>query len=90
MNELIVEKKGFSREHLDQVKTVHLNNYPIIYILYNDKKKPSAYIGQTVQAARHLKSHLENSRRKNLNRSILIGHEKFNQSATYIISSLIL
>jgi uncharacterized protein len=87
MNELIVEKKDFSQEHLNHVKTVHLNNYPIVYILYNDKKKPSAYIGQTVQAARRLKNHLEDKRRKNLNRSILIGHEKFNQSATYNIES---
>jgi uncharacterized protein len=59
MNELIVEKKDFTHERLNQVKTVHLNNYPIVYILYNDKKKPNAYIGQTVQVARRLKNHLE-------------------------------
>jgi uncharacterized protein len=87
MNKLIVEKKNFNHVHLNHVKTVHLNNYPIVYILYNDNKKPSAYIGQTVQAARRLKNHLEDKRRKNLNRSILIGHEKFNQSATYNIES---
>ncbi|WP_341980033.1 hypothetical protein [Rossellomorea oryzaecorticis] len=44
MNELIVEKKDFSHEHLTHVKTVHLNNYPIVYILYNHNKKPSVYI----------------------------------------------
>jgi uncharacterized protein len=64
MNELIVEKKDFSQEHLNHVKTVHLNNYPIVYILYNDNKKPSAYIGQTVQAARRLKYHLEDKKRR--------------------------
>jgi uncharacterized protein len=56
MNELIVEKKDFSHDHLNHLKTVHLNTYPIVYILYNDNKKPSAYIGQTVQAARRLKN----------------------------------
>jgi uncharacterized protein len=89
MNELILEKKDFNLEHLNLVKTVHLNNYPIVYILYNDTKKPSAYIGQTVQAARRLKNHFEDKKRKNLNRSILIGHEKFNQSATYNIESIL-
>jgi uncharacterized protein len=52
MNQLTVEKKDFNLDHINQVKTVNLNNYPIVYILYNNKKKPSAYIGQTVQAAR--------------------------------------
>nr|WP_240628575.1 hypothetical protein [Bacillus salacetis] len=55
MDELIVEKRDLNREHIAYIKTDHLNNYPIVYILYNDKKKPSAYIGQTVQAARRLK-----------------------------------
>lgn len=87
MSELVFEKRDFTRDSDYTVKTVHLNNYPIVYILYNENKRPSAYIGQTVQATRRLKNHLEDNRRKNLNRSILIGHEKFNQSATYNIES---
>ncbi|WP_445506498.1 DUF2075 domain-containing protein [Niallia sp. 03190] len=87
MNELVFEKRDFTPNHVHTVKALHLNNYPIVYILYNEKKRPSAYIGQTVQATRRLRNHIEDKRRKNLNRSILIGHEKFNQSATYNIES---
>ncbi|QST00402.1 DUF2075 domain-containing protein [Pontibacillus sp. ALD_SL1] len=87
MSELVFENRDFTWDYEHTVKQVHLNNYPIVYILYNEKKRPSAYIGQTVQATRRLKNHLEDKRRKNLNRSILIGHMKFNQSATYNIES---
>lgn len=87
MNKLVFENSDFTSDHVRSVKALHLNNYPIVYILYNDKKRPAAYIGQTVQASRRLKNHIEDKRRKDLNRSILIGHEKFNQSATYNIES---
>lgn len=87
MNELVFEKREFTPDHVNVVKALHLNNYPIVYILYNEKKKPTAYIGQTVQAARRLRNHIEDKRRKSLNRFILIGHEKFHQSATYNIES---
>ncbi|QXE03500.1 DUF2075 domain-containing protein [Terribacillus sp. DMT04] len=87
MSELVFEMQEFNRDSYNIAKGIHLNNYPIVYILYNEKKKPTAYIGQTVHAARRLKNHLDNKRRKNLDRSILIGHEKFNQSATYNIES---
>ncbi|MCJ2146292.1 DUF2075 domain-containing protein [Bacillus sp. B19-2] len=87
MNELVFEKRKFTSDHVNVVKTLHLNNYPIVYILYNEKKKPTAYIGQTVQAARRLKNHIDDEKRKKLNRFILIGHEKFHQSATYNIES---
>ena len=87
MNELVFEKREFTQDHVNVVKAMHINNYPIVYILYNDKKKPTSYIGQTVQAARRLKNHIDDEKRKSLNRFILIGHEKFHQSATYNIES---
>ncbi|ARC70348.1 DUF2075 domain-containing protein [Bacillus sp. GM2] len=87
MNELVFEKREFTQDHVNVVKAMHINNYPIVYILYNEKKKPTAYIGQTVQAARRLKNHIDDEKRKSLNRFILIGHEKFHQSATYNIES---
>ncbi|MEC1505446.1 DUF2075 domain-containing protein [Bacillus haynesii] len=87
MNELVFEKREFTPDHVNVVKAMHINNYPIVYILYNEKKKPTVYIGQTVQAARRLKNHIDNEKRKSLNRFILIGHEKFHQSATYNIES---
>lgn len=87
MNELLFEKGDFTSDYVNNIKAVHLNNYPIVYILYNENKRPTAYIGQTVQATRRLKNHLEDKKRKNLTHSILIGHKKFNQSATYNIES---
>ncbi|WP_281515585.1 DUF2075 domain-containing protein, partial [Bacillus licheniformis] len=80
-------KREFTQDHVNVVKAMHINNYPIVYILYNEKKKPTAYIGQTVQAARRLKNHIDDEKRKSLNRFILIGHEKFHKSATYNIES---
>jgi DUF2075 family protein len=87
INELVIKKQIFDHDNLSLIKEVKLNNYPVVYILYNEKKKPSAYIGQTVQAARRFKHHLNDSKRKILDHSILIGHEKFHQSATYNIES---
>ncbi len=66
MSELVFEKRDFRRDSNYNLKTVQLNNYPIVYILYNEKKRPSAYIGQAVQATRRLKNHLEDNRRKDL------------------------
>lgn len=54
--------------------------------MYNSTKE-QAYVGQTVQKNQRLKSHLKDSRRKQLDQTILIGHEQFNQSATYNIES---
>lgn len=87
MSELLFEKRDFNHESYDQLEIDTLRNYPIVYILYNENSRPSAYIGQTVQAVRRLKNHLSNSKRKSLTHSILIGHDKFNQSATYNIES---
>ncbi|MED3648884.1 DUF2075 domain-containing protein, partial [Halalkalibacterium halodurans] len=87
MNGLVFEKREFTLDHVHTVKELHLHNYPIVYILYNEKKRPTAYIGQTVQPTRRLKNHIEDKRRRSLSRLILIGHEKFNQSATYNIES---
>lgn len=87
MNDLVFEKRDFTPNQVHTLKALHLHNYPIVYILYNEKKKPSAYIGQTVQVTRRLKNHLVNKQRKSFNSSILIGHKKFNQSASYNIET---
>lgn len=87
MNELIFEQTKLNLENLNTIDIPQLNNYPIVYILYNDQKRPSAYIGQTVQLIQRFKNHREDSKKKNLSLSILIGHQKFNQSATYNIET---
>lgn len=86
MNDLIFENRKFNNNNLNQIKSVYLNNYPIVYILYNEKR-PTAYIGQTVHASRRMKDHLSNPERSVFDNTILIGHEEFNQSATYNIET---
>lgn len=87
MQELIFRQVPFQPGTADTVYDEHLFNYPIVYILHNGKQRPDAYIGQTVQAGRRMKQHLQDRRRHQLDRSILIGHERLNQSATYNIES---
>ncbi|WIM40332.1 DUF2075 domain-containing protein [Paenibacillus sp. PK4536] len=87
MDKLIFEKGEFPLPNSHIVTLPHLINYPIVYILYTDKKRRTAYIGQTVQIIKRLKNHKDSKKRKSLNRSILIGHRKFNQSATYNIET---
>jgi uncharacterized protein len=86
MNDLIIEDKKFNKSDLSQIKSAYLNKYPIVYVLYSSKQ-PVAYIGQTVHAMRRMKDHLGNPKRSVHDRSILIGHEEFNQSATYNIET---
>lgn len=90
MNEILIEHTKFNYEDIKEVESVFINNYPIVYILYNqskNKSRPKAYIGQTVQALRRMKQHLENQNRKQLTDTLFIGHEHFNQSATYNIET---
>ena len=68
----------------DVLAEEYIKDYPITYIIKNNK---SAYIGETTNAKARIKSHLTNSDRKKLEKILLIGHKKFNQSATYNIET---
>jgi len=85
-SELIIERRAFAKRDLDNIKTIYINNYPIVYILHN-QLKAVAYIGQTVHKSRRFHEHLMDAKRKVHTETIMIGHEKFNQSATYNIES---
>ncbi|SDN97977.1 DUF2075 domain-containing protein [Alkalicoccus daliensis] len=87
MQKLIIKQLPFHTAAVNAVQEEHLSNYPIVYILHNEKRRPDAYIGQTVQASRRMKQHLKDNKRHKLDRFILIGHERLNQSATYNIES---
>ena len=54
-------------------------NYPTNYIIYSTT---TAYIGESVRVKKRLKEHLNNKERKQLQKVIIFGHQKFNQSAT--------
>ena len=89
MTEMIFEQHKFSGGELSQITTAYIDQYPIVYILYNrnEKNRPTAYIGQTVQVDKRMRAHLKDSKRKGLTDTLLIGNEKFNQSATYNIET---
>lgn len=81
--DLIFKEYKFKDGEFDELSDQFLQNYPILYILYNNNKKPVAYIGQTVNAKKRMKDHLKNTKRDKLTDTLLIGNKKFNQSATY-------
>ncbi|WP_338088550.1 DUF2075 domain-containing protein [Macrococcus brunensis] len=87
MNELKIMSLDFNESSVRTIGEQYIDSYPIVYILNNDSAKPSAYIGQTVQVRNRMKNHLKDNKRKVLNKMVLIGHEKFNQSATYNIET---
>lgn len=90
MSNIIIEHHVFDKNKLPKIESVYLNNYPIVYIIHNQyesKRRSKAYIGQTVQAQRRIQAHLEDKRRQDLTDALLIGHESFNQSATYNIET---
>lgn len=89
MTQMVFEQHKFSGGELSQITTAYIDQYPIVYILYNrnEKHRPTAYIGQTVQVDKRMRAHLKDSKRKGLTDSLLIGNEKFNQSATYNIET---
>lgn len=88
--ELYFEDKSFIEQNFELkefnlISTSYIKDYPILYILYKDKSE--AYIGQTTNARNRMKNHLKNPIRRKLKRVLLIGHDKFNQSATYNIET---
>lgn len=89
MTQMVFEQHKFSGGELSQITTAYIDQYPIVYILYNrnEKNRPTAYIGQTVQVDKRIRAHLKDSKRKGLTDTLLIGNEKFNQSATYNIET---
>ncbi|ARQ06182.1 DUF2075 domain-containing protein [Macrococcoides canis] len=87
MENIKINYYDFNKNVLPNINDPVLDGYPIVYILNNNSANPEAYIGQTVQVKSRMKNHLTNKDRKKLDKMILIGHDKFNQSATYDIET---
>lgn len=87
MTSKLIHITKFEKEPIQEINSAYFNNYPIVYILYNESKKPAAYIGQTVHLQRRMKQHLSDTQRKPLKTALFIGNEKFNQSATYNVET---
>ncbi|WP_017471403.1 DUF2075 domain-containing protein [Amphibacillus jilinensis] len=87
MSDIIFKEQPFTQEAMDRIKGTFIDDYPVVYIIYNNDQKPMAYIGQTVHAKQRIQQHLKDQQRKKLNATLIIGYQKFNQSATYNIET---
>jgi DUF2075 family protein len=88
----ISEQYEFTQKSLDE--RIQKNNWvkdqwPIVYFIQNDSSKPRkiGYIGESTNAYKRIKNHLENPKRLELNKIIIIGSDKFNKSVTLDIES---
>uniref|UniRef100_UPI00352AA423 DUF2075 domain-containing protein n=1 Tax=Aerococcus urinaeequi TaxID=51665 RepID=UPI00352AA423 len=87
---IVFERQKFDLDDIREMHTLYIEDYPIVYILYQDKEKksrPKAYIGQTVHIHNRMRDHLKNKARKDLTDALFIGHQTFNQSATFNIET---
>ncbi len=84
-SQLIFENHQFRNDDFNEISSLYINNYPVLYILHNKTNK--AYIGQTTNVRSRMKQHLKIKERKVFSDSLVIGYEKFNQSATYNIET---
>lgn len=88
----VSETYDFSHESLTK-KIEHntwvKNQWPLVYFIQNDQIKPKkiAYVGESTNASKRIKNHLNNSKRQTLNKITIIGSDKFNKSATLDIES---
>lgn len=76
-----------SIERLKHNKENTGTNWPVVYILNNDKE---AYIGETVNASRRASQHLENEQRKKLTEIRIISDSKFNKSVVLDLESFLI
>ncbi len=88
----ISEEYDFTQKSLDeriQKNTWVKDQWPIVYFIQNDSSRPKkiAYIGESTNAYKRIKNHLENPKRVELNKIIIIGSDKFNKSVTLDIES---
>ncbi|AEV95882.1 DUF2075 domain-containing protein [Pediococcus claussenii] len=73
------------KSYLDKSEDRFIKDFPVLYILYKRFRK-EAYIGETTSVYKRTRQHLNNKREKDLFKRFktmtILGHEKFNKSAT--------
>jgi DUF2075 family protein len=80
-----IKEYDYSVENLDQIRKYRFgDNWPVVYILEDGKE---AYIGQTVNAYRRAKQHIEKPERKKLSKAYIIADQEYNKSAVLDIES---
>ncbi len=81
----VVYKYDFEPETLTKLKDKPFGqDWPVVYILKNSTE---AYIGETVDAKKRFKQHLENPDRQLLNKAYIISDTEYNKSAALDIES---
>lgn len=86
----MIKKFKYKQESLPKIKKLasdkinYGTNWPVVYILYNDKK---AYIGETLNVHRRISQHLKNSKKTGYKDMVIIIDDEFNKSATLDIES---
>jgi hypothetical protein len=80
-----IKEYEYSIEKLDQIRKYRFgDNWPVVYILEDGRE---AYIGQTVNAYRRAKEHIEKPERKKLSKAYIIADQEYNISAVLDIES---
>ncbi|MCH4887948.1 DUF2075 domain-containing protein [Acidaminobacter sp. JC074] len=81
-------RQPFSVDSIVKVEgRLHTTNWPVVYILEGSKK---AYVGETGNFVRRMRTHLVNKDREDMSSVYMISDNKFNKSATYDIESLLI
>lgn len=79
-----IKSYKFNKQFKDEFKEEKFRDYPLVYILNNEKK---AYVGETTNVVSRMTAHMKNSKRNDIENINLILSEEFNQSATYNIET---
>lgn len=87
-SQLQIEHQEFNADVFNQLNNNHFAKdlWPIVYIL-SDKKSKTAYVGETTDTYKRIRSHLSDTVKKKLTSIHLVASEKFNKSATLDIES---
>lgn len=72
----------------DMVQLDHrLINWPVVYVLSSDKE---VYVGETLDYAKRMRQHLDNTQKQRLQLTHVILHDKFNKSACLDLESMLI
>ena len=88
-----IKKFDFKYSSLEEIKNLDTKtkkygtNWPIVYILSNEKK---AYIGETLSAYNRIKQHLNDPSRKGFKNISIIIDDEFNKSAILDIEAFLI
>lgn len=86
-----IDNYSFGKGYINTIEKEqeYTKNYPVIYIIYDDKKK-LAYVGESTNLRKRILSHLSHPEKKKLKFAYIISSQYFNKSATLDIESYLI